>query len=83
MLASARNTGGKIQMTYKEVLQAAQGQMGPCRACPVCNGRACGGTIPGPGAKGSGTVAVRNFDAWRNVRLNMDTIHEILSRTHP
>lgn len=63
-------------MTYKEVLQAAQGQMGPCRACPVCNGRACGGTIPGPGAKGSGTVAVRNFDAWRNVRLNMDTIHE-------
>ena len=76
MLASARSTGGKIQMTYKEVLQAAQGQMGPCRACPVCNGRACGGTIPGPGAKGSGTVAVRNFDAWRNVRLNMDTIHE-------
>lgn len=63
-------------MTYKEVLQAARGQMGPCRACPVCNGRACGGTIPGPGAKGSGTVAVRNFDAWRNVRLNMDTIHE-------
>ena len=63
-------------MTYKEVLQAAQGQMGPCRACPVCNGRACGGTIPGPGAKGSGTVAVRSFDAWRNVRLNMDTIHE-------
>lgn len=63
MLASARNTGGKIQMTYKEVLQAAQGQMGSCRACPVCNGRACGGTIPGPGAKGSGTVAVRNFDA--------------------
>lgn len=50
-------------MTYKEVLQAAQGQMGSCRACPVCNGRACGGTIPGPGAKGSGTVAVRNFDA--------------------
>lgn len=42
----------------------------------MCNGRACGGNIPGPGAKGSGTVAIRNFDAWRNVRLNMDTIHE-------
>lgn len=63
-------------MTYTEVLQAAKGQMGPCHACPVCNGRACGGIIPGPGAKGSGTVAIRNFDAWRNVRLNMDTIHE-------
>ena len=63
-------------MTYKEVLQAAQGQMGPCRACPVCNGRACGGTIPGPGAKGSGTVAVRNFDAWQKICVNMDTICE-------
>lgn len=63
-------------MTYQEVLQAAKGQMGPCRACPVCNGRACDGTIPGPGAKGSGTVAIRNFDAWNAVRLNMDTIHE-------
>ena len=55
-------------MNYAELLQAARGQMGPCRACPVCNGRACGGNIPGPGAKGSGTVAIRNFDAWRNVR---------------
>ena len=63
-------------MNYAELLQAARGQMGPCRACPVCDGRACGGNIPGPGAKGSGTVAIRNFDAWRNVRLNMDTIHE-------
>ena len=63
-------------MTYKEVLESARGQMSPCHACPVCNGRACGATIPGPGAKGSGTVAIRNFDAWRDVRLNMDTIHE-------
>ena len=45
-------------MNYAELLQAARGQMGPCRACPVCNGRACGGNIPGPGAKGSGTVAM-------------------------
>lgn len=63
-------------MTYKEVLQAAKGQMGLCHVCPVCDGRACGGTMPGPGAKGSGTVAIRNFNAWQNVRLNMDTIHE-------
>lgn len=53
--------GGKIAMTYTEVLQAAKCQMGFCHACPVCNGRACGGTIPGPGAKGSGTVAIRNL----------------------
>ncbi len=30
--------------------------------------------MPGPGAKGSGTVAIRNYDAWQKVRLNMDTI---------
>lgn len=48
--------------------------MGACRACPICDGRACGSTIPGPGAKGSGTVAVRNFDAWQNIFLNLDTI---------
>ncbi|MDD4850377.1 MAG: alpha-hydroxy-acid oxidizing protein [Gemmiger sp.] len=63
-------------MTYRELLQAAQGKMGPCHACPVCNGRACGNTIPGPGAKGSGDVAIRNYDAWQRVRLHMDTLHE-------
>lgn len=61
-------------MNYEEVRKAAQGHMGPCHACPVCNGRACGAAIPGPGAKGSGTVAVRNYDAWQQIYLNLDTI---------
>ena len=62
-------------MTYSEIIQAARSCMGPyCKACPVCNGRACGSTMPGPGAKGSGTVAVRNYEAWQSVLLNMDTI---------
>lgn len=47
-----------------------------CKSCPVCNGRACRNTIPGPGAKGSGTVAIRNYDAWKNIHLVMDTICE-------
>ena len=62
-------------MTYPEVLEAARSCSGPyCKACPVCNGRACGSHIPGPGAKGSGTVAMKNYDAWQEIRLNMDTI---------
>ena len=62
-------------MTYAEVLAAARSCSGPyCKACPVCNGKACGNAVPGPGAKGSGTVAVRNYEAWQNVYLNMDTI---------
>ena len=64
-------------MTYQEVLEKARTSSGPhCRACPVCNGRACGSTMPGPGAKGTGTVAVRNYEAWQAVCLNMDTICE-------
>ena len=64
-------------MTYAELAQAARGQMGPvCKACPTCDGRACGARIPGPGAKGAGDVAVRNHEAWGRHRLNMDTMHE-------
>ena len=62
-------------MTYQEVLAAARTCSGPyCKACPVCNGKACGATMPGPGAKGSGTAAIRNYEAWQKVYLNMDTI---------
>ena len=61
-------------MTYEEALQSARGNMGHCHACPVCNGLACKNTIPGPGYKGSGTVAARNYNAWQQVYLNMDTI---------
>ena len=63
-------------MTYKEVLQAAQGQMGPCRACPVCNGRACGNKMPGPGSKGIGDTAIRNYNKWKEIRVQMDTLAE-------
>ncbi|MBS7218874.1 MAG: alpha-hydroxy-acid oxidizing protein, partial [Oscillospiraceae bacterium] len=62
-------------MTYQDVLSAARTCSGPyCKACPVCNGRACGSTMPGPGSKGTGTVAVRNYEAWQALYLNMDTI---------
>ena len=61
-------------MTYQQVIQQARGQMGPCKACPVCDGKGCRGTIPGPGAKGIGDTAIRNYNAWQAIRLNMDTI---------
>ena len=62
-------------MNEKELLENARGHMGPhCKACPVCNGRACTNQIPGPGAKGVGDVAIRNYDAWQKIRLNMNTI---------
>lgn len=61
-------------MKYEEVLANARGNMGPCKACPVCSGLGCKNTIPGPGSKGSGTVFNRNYEAWQEILLNMDTI---------
>ena len=64
-------------MNYKEVLAAARGNIGPyCKACPECNGKACGSQIPGPGAKGFGDTAIRNHDAWKQIFVVMDTLNE-------
>jgi 4-hydroxymandelate oxidase len=63
-------------MNYKELLEQARTCMGPyCKACQECNGKACGSQMPGPGAKGVGDTAVRNYDAWKKIRINMDTLH--------
>jgi 4-hydroxymandelate oxidase len=65
-----------MTMNYKELLEQARTCMGPyCKACPECNGKACGSQMPGPGAKGVGDTAVRNYDAWKKIRINMDTLH--------
>ena len=62
-------------MDYNEILTAARGLVGPyCKACPVCNGRACGNTMPGPGSKLPGNTAARNFDKWQDIFVNMDTL---------
>ena len=66
-----------MSTSYRDIARAAQGQLGElCHACPVCDGRACGASIPGPGAKGSGTVAARNYRAWQDVAVNMDVLHD-------
>lgn len=64
-------------MNYQEVLEQAKSCIGKyCRACSVCNGRACKNQVPGPGAKGMGDTAMRNYDKWQEIRVNMDTICE-------
>ncbi len=62
-------------MNYNEVLAAARDCVGPyCKACPVCNGRACANSMPGPGCKYPGNVAARNYDKWQEICVNMDTL---------
>ena len=61
-------------MNYKELMEKSRDVMGTklCKSCPVCDGKACRNTVPGPGAKGIGDVAMRNYDAWKNIRVICD-----------
>ncbi len=64
-------------MNYSDVLNNARQCIGKyCKACPVCNGKACGNQVPGPGAKGVGDTAIRNYNKWADIRVNMDTLCE-------
>ena len=67
-------------MTYDELLENARKYLGPhCKGCAVCNGVACRNTMPGPGAKGTGDNAIRNYNKWRDIRINMDTLTDVRS----
>jgi len=62
-------------MNYDQLLVEARKHSGPnCKACPVCNGLACGNTLPGPGSKAPGNGAYDNWNAWQQIKLNMDCI---------
>lgn len=64
-------------MTYQEILENAKTCIGAyCKACTTCNGKACGNKIPGPGAKGVGDTAIRNYEKWQEIRVQMDTLCE-------
>ncbi|MDD3360601.1 MAG: alpha-hydroxy-acid oxidizing protein [Hespellia sp.] len=64
-------------MNYNEMMSHAKTCMGPyCKACDICNGKVCKNQMPGPGAKGVGDTAIRNYEKWQEIRINMDTISE-------
>lgn len=62
-------------MNVNEIREKSRSVIGPyCKSCMTCNGKACSNKIPGPGAKGTGTVAIKNYDAWQKLEVKMDTI---------
>lgn len=64
-------------MTQKEVLEQARTCLGAyCKGCQICNGRVCKNQVPGPGAKGVGDTAIRNYEKWKEIRVQMDTLCE-------
>ncbi|HBC96051.1 MAG TPA: alpha-hydroxy-acid oxidizing enzyme, partial [Clostridium sp.] len=64
-------------MNYDDVLKKARENLrGSCRVCPVCNGYACAGEVPGMGGKGTGDSFKENFNALNRYKLNMRVIHD-------
>lgn len=49
---------------------------GYCRVCPVCDGRACSGEVPGMGGTGTGAAFRANLEALNKYRLNLRTLHD-------
>jgi isopentenyl diphosphate isomerase/L-lactate dehydrogenase-like FMN-dependent dehydrogenase len=54
---------------------AKERMKGFCRVCPVCDGRACAGEVPGMGGLGTGSSFKANVDALAKLKFNMRTIH--------
>lgn len=64
-------------MDYKSVLKNARENLnGSCKVCPICNGKACAGQVPGMGGKGTGDAFTVNVDALDSYKLNMRVIHD-------
>ena len=55
--------------------QARERMKGYCRVCPVCDGRACSGEVPGMGGLGTGASFRANIEALRGIRLAMRCLH--------
>lgn len=48
---------------------------GYCKVCPVCNGKACAGEVPGMGGLGTGSSFMNNVAALSSLRFNMRLVH--------
>ena len=60
----------------KDVRKKARDLMtGYCKVCPICNGKACAGEVPGMGGLGTGASFMNNVSALAAVRFNMRLVH--------
>jgi len=60
-------------------LEAKKKLNGYCRVCPICDGRACAGEVPGMGGTGTGESFMENVKALLSVKLNLSAVHDIVS----
>ncbi len=65
-------------MNWEEVKKSAREKLKPyCKVCPVCNGVACAGEVPGMGGVGTGYSFKANVEALNRYKLNLSTIHDV------
>ena len=65
-------------MEWTEVKANAKERFhGACRVCPVCNGVACAGEVPGMGGIGTGMGFRNNVSALADIKLNLRTVHRV------
>jgi 4-hydroxymandelate oxidase len=57
--------------------RASEVMQGTCRVCPVCDGRACVGEVPGMGGVGTGASFHNNLFSLATHRLVMRCIHDV------
>ncbi len=50
-----------------------------CRVCPVCNGIACAGEVPGMGGLGTGSSFIDNVKGLAANKFNMRLIHDVIN----
>lgn len=64
-------------MDIKTLKEAAEQKMkGFCHLCPICDGRACTGEVPGMGGAITSSSFKNNYKALAEVKLNMRLIHD-------
>lgn len=65
-------------MDLATIRENARQKLSPaCKVCPVCNGVACAGQIPGMGGVGTGRSFQNNMHALAACRLQMRTVHDV------
>lgn len=65
-----------MNMNMREIREAARQPMKKyCRLCPVCDGKACAGQVPGMGGALTGSSFTANFEALRDTRIHLRVVH--------
>ena len=66
-------------MNLKEIRQTAKDKLkGLCHMCPICDGRACAGQLPGFGGVGTGSAFTNNVKALEKWHLNLRALHDVV-----